>query len=214
MKIALIGGTGFVGAAILEEALARGHDVTALARDPAKYTQRERLQVAKADVQDAAQVAAAVEGSDAVISAFNPGWTVPDIGPLFTSGHRAIMQGTKQSGVKRILVVGGAGSLYVAPGKQLIDTPDFPKDIYEGANAAREALNEMRGEQELEWTFLSPPVFLAPGERTGRYRTGGEQPLMEGDKPAGISVRDMAQAILDEIGAPKHIRARFTVASA
>jgi putative NADH-flavin reductase len=214
MKIALIGGTGFVGAAILEEALARGHDVTALARDPAKYTQRERLQVAKADVQDAAQVAAAVEGSDAVISAFNPGWTVPDIGPLFTSGHRAIMQGTKQSGVKRILVVGGAGSLYVAPGKQLIDTPDFPKDIYEGANAAREALNEMRGEQELEWTFLSPPVFLAPGERTGRYRTGGEQPLMEGDKPAGISVRDMALAILDEIEAPKHIRARFTVASA
>jgi putative NADH-flavin reductase len=214
MKIALIGGTGFVGAAILEEALARGHDVTALARDPAKYKQRERLRVAKADVQDAAQVAAAVEGSDAVISAFNPGWTVPDIGPLFTSGHRAIMQGTKQSGVKRILVVGGAGSLYVAPGKQLIDTPDFPKDIYEGANAAREALNEMRGEQELEWTFLSPPVFLAPGERTGRYRTGGEQPLMEGDKPAGISVRDMAQAILDEIEAPKHIRARFTVASA
>lgn len=214
MKIALIGGTGFVGAAVLEEALARGHDVIALARDPSKYAEQERLKVVKADVQDATQVAAAVAGTDAVVSAFNPGWKVPEIGPLFTSGHRAIMQGTKQAGVKRILVVGGAGSLYVAPGRQLIDTPDFPKEIYAGANAAREALNEMRGEDGLEWTFLSPPVFLAPGERTGRYRTGGEHPLMDGEKPAGISVRDMAVAILDEIEAPKHIRARFTVASA
>lgn len=214
MKIALIGGTGFVGAAVLEEALARGHDVTALARDPSKYAEQERLKVVKADVQDATQVAAAVAGTDAVVSAFNPGWKVPEIGPLFTSGHRAIMQGTKQAGVKRILVVGGAGSLYVAPGRQLIDTPDFPKEIYAGANAAREALNEMRGEDGLEWTFLSPPVFLAPGERTGRYRTGGEHPLMDGEKPAGISVRDMAVAIMDEIEAPKHIRARFTVASA
>jgi len=214
MKIALIGGTGFVGTAVLEEALSRGHDVVALARDPVKYQAREHLSVVRADVQDAAQVAAAVAGTDAVVSAFNPGWTVANIGALFTAGQRAIMQGTKQSGVKRILVVGGAGSLYVAPGKQLIDTPEFPKEIYEGAHAARQALDEMRGEQELEWTFLSPPVFLAAGERSGRYRTGGEHPLMEGEKPAGISVKDMAVAILDEIEAPKHLRARFTVASA
>jgi putative NADH-flavin reductase len=214
MKIALIGGTGFVGSAVLEEALSRGHEVVALAREPSKYSPRDKLTVALADVQDPAQVASAVAGVDAVVSAFNPGWKVEGIGKLFTSGHRAIVQGTKQAGVKRFLVVGGAGSLYVAPGQQLIDTPDFPKDIYEGANAAREALAEIQTEQGLDWTYLSPPVFLAPGERTGRYRTGGESPLMEGEKPAGISVKDMAVAIVDEIEAPKHLHARFTVASA
>lgn len=223
MKIALIGATGFVGAAILTEALSRGHAVTVLARDPAKIAAQPGVTVVKADAYDAASVAAAVAGADAVISAFNPGWTDPEIKAHFLAGSQAIDAGVRASGVKRLLVVGGAGSLYVAPGVQLIDTPHFPKEYFEGADGARRLLALYRDGTVgagLDWTFLSPPVFfsahapLAHAPRTGRYRVGGEAPLMDGETPAGISEADLAAAILDEIETPKHVRARFTVASA
>lgn len=217
MKIALIGATGFVGSAVLEELLQRGHAVTALARNPAKLDARPGLNVVQADAQDATEVAAAVRGQDAAISAYNPGWDAPDLYNQFLRGHNAIVAGTKQAGVKRLLVVGGAGSLYVAPGVQLVDTPQFldhvPPNIVPGAQAARDALTGLRGEKELDWTFLSPPVGLAPGARSGNYRVGGEEVLMDGDKPAGISVADLAVAIVDEIEAGRQIEKRFTVAS-
>jgi putative NADH-flavin reductase len=117
----------------------------------------------------------------------------------------------KKSGVKRLLVVGGAGSLYVAPGVQLVDTPSFPAEWKQGALAARDALNLIRAETTLDWTFLSPPVFLEPGARTGGFRIGGDEVLMAGDKPAGITVADLAVAIVDEIETPRHVRSRFTV---
>src|SRR5687768_5862184 len=116
MKIALIGGTGFVGKAVLDELLQRGHAVTALARDPAKYAARDGLAAVHADATDAAQVADAVRGADAVVSAYNPGWQDPEIYANFLKGSRAILDGVRRSGVKRVLVVGGAGSLFVAPG--------------------------------------------------------------------------------------------------
>lgn len=213
MNIALIGGTGFVGSAVLEELLRRGHQVTALARHPAKVAARAGLSVVQADAQDAAQVARAVAGQDAVVSAYNPGWTVPDIHEQFLRGTRAIHAGVLASGVRRLVVVGGAGSLYVAPGVQLVDTPEFPAEWKQGALAAREALNLIRQEEALEWTFLSPPILLQPGERTGRYRLGLEAPLMEADgSPGGISVADLAVALVDELEAPRHVRQRFTVA--
>ena len=216
MKIALIGSTGFVGSAVLDELLQRGHQVTALARDPAKVTPRAGVTVVKADAQDAAQVGSAVEGVDAVISAYNPGWNTPDLYNAFLKGSRAIVAGVKRSGVKRLLVVGGAGSLYVAPGVQLVDTEAFkthvPANIVPGAQAARDALTEIRNETTLDWTFLSPAAMLAKGERRGSFRIGGEDLLMDGDKGAGISVQDLAVAIVDEIENPKHIRSRFTVA--
>jgi putative NADH-flavin reductase len=223
MKIALIGATGYVGAAVLTEALSRGHAVTVIARDPAKIAAQPGVTAVKADAYDAASVAAAVAGADAVISAFNPGWTDPEIKAHFLSGSQAIDAGVRASGVKRLLVVGGAGSLYVAPGVQLIDTPHFPKEYFEGADGARRLLALYRDGTVgagLDWTFLSPPVFfsahapLAHAPRTGRYRVGGEAPLMDGETPAGISEADLAAAILDEIETPKHVRARFTVASA
>jgi len=214
MKIALIGGTGFVGSALLNELLARGHSVTALARNTGKYPSRTGLQVVKADVYDAAQVAGAVRGHDAVVSAFNPGWKEPDIYALFLKGHAAIVAGVKQSGVKRFLSVGGAGSLFVAPGVQVVDTPHFPAEWKAGALGARDALNELKKETELEWTFLSPPADLHPGERSGRYKVGADDLLMNGNVPAGITVTDLAVAIVDEIEKPKHVRRRFTVASA
>lgn len=123
MNIALIGATGFVGSAVLNELLQRGHRVTVLARNPGKLTPREGLTVVAADAQDAAQVAKAAAGHDAVVSAYNPGWTVPDIHDQFLKGTRATIDGTKQAGVRRFLMVGGAGSLFVAPGLQLVDTP-------------------------------------------------------------------------------------------
>ena len=212
MNIALIGATGFVGSAVLDELLQRGHRVTALARHPAKLAARQGLAVLAADAQDATQVAQAVAGHDAVVSAYNPGWTVPDIHDQFLVGTRAIYAGVRASGVRRLLVVGGAGSLYVAPGVQLVDTPEFPAEYKAGALAAREALKLIRQENMLDWTFLSPPILLAPGERTGQYRVGAEAPLMNGEQPGGISVKDLAVAIVDELEVPRHVQQRFTVA--
>ena len=218
MKIALIGATGFVGTPLVAELLQRGHHVTALARNPAKLAAQPNLTAKPLDVNDAGAVAAAVTGHDAVISAFNPGWDVPDLYAKFMQGHDAIVAGVEQSGVRRLLVVGGAGSLFVAPGVQMVDTPEFashvPPNIIPGAKAARDALTALRGNTALDWTFLSPPALLAPGERSGKYRTGGEQLLMAGEAPAGISTADMAVAIADEIETPRHVRARFTVAAA
>lgn len=212
MKIALIGATGFVGAPLLEELLQRGHQVTVLARHPAKLAARKGLTVVAADAQDAAQVRQAVTGHDAVLSAYNPGWTVPDIHDQFLKGTRAIYAGVREAGVRRLLVVGGAGSLFVAPGLQLVDTPQFPAEYKQGALAAREALNLIRQEEALDWTFLSPPILLTPGERTGHYRLGGDAPLMNGEAPGTLSVKDLAVAIVDEIEQPRHVMQRFTVA--
>lgn len=212
MKIALIGSTGFVGSAVLEELLQRGHEVTALARDPAKLTPRHGLTVVRADAQDAAQVADAVRGQDAVVSAYNPGWKDADIYNQFLKGTTAIFDGVKRAGLKRLLVVGGAGSLFVAPGVQGVDTPHFPAEWKQGALAAREALNLIRQETTLDWTFLSPAALLEPGPRTGKFRLGTDQMLMDGDAPAKISVADLAVAIVDEIETPKHLQRRFTAA--
>jgi putative NADH-flavin reductase len=215
MKVALIGATGFVGQALLEELLARGHDVTALARHPEKLAVHPHLHTVKADAQDAAQVQAAVAGNDAVISAFNAGWSNPDIYRDFMSGTRAIVAGTKAAGVKRYIVIGGAGSLYAPDGTQLVDSPNFPAAIFDGANAARDALNELQQETTLDWTQLSPPVAFhggGPTERTGRYRVGGDTPLNTGDGVGTISPADLALAVVDELETPKHVGKRFTIA--
>jgi len=213
MNVALIGATGFVGSALLNELLSRGHAVRALARTPAKLEARSGLEVVQADVLDITQVARAVAGVDAVVSAYNPGWNEPKLYELFMAGSKAIADGVKQAGVKRLLVVGGAGSLYVAPGVQLVDTPEFagqvPANVVPGARAARDELARMQGETALDWTFVSPPPLLAPGERTGRYRIGGDEVPMKAGIPAGISSADLAAAIVDELEQPRHIRRRF-----
>ncbi|MFZ6656342.1 NAD(P)-dependent oxidoreductase [Undibacterium sp. TJN19] len=214
MKIALIGGTGFVGTPTLAELLSRGHEVTVLARTPSKVPAQPSVTVVQADVMDVAQVEKAIAGQDAVVSAFNPGWGEARIHDMFVQGTQAIFAGVKQAGVKRLLVVGGAGSLFVAPGVQLVDTPGFPVEYKQGALAAREALKLIQKESTLDWTFLSPPIGLAPGQRSGSYRVGADT-LLPGvaDAPAGISVQDLAVAIVDELENPQHIQKRFTVAN-
>ena len=214
MNIALIGATGFVGMPLLSEFLSRGHKVTVLARNPVKLAPQAGLMVVAADALNAAQVTNAVAGHDAVVSAYNPGWSEPRIHDIFLEGSAAIVKGVKQSGVKRLLVVGGAGSLFVAPGLQLVDTPQFPAEYKQGALAAREALNLLKLESTLDWSFVSPPIGLAPGDRTGKYRMGADDLLPgTGDQPAGISVADLAVAIVDEIENPRHLQRRFTVAN-
>ena len=217
MNIALIGATGFVGAAVLSTLLQRGHQVTALVRDPSRLAPQAGLTVKVADAYELEAIAAAVRGTDAVISAFNPGWNDPALYDNFMRGSAAIERGVEAGGVRRLLVVGGAGSLFVAPGVQLVDTPAFtdhvPPNIVPGARAARDFLGQLRANTTLDWTFLSPPAMLAPGERGATYRLGGEELLIEGDKPAGISVGTLAVAIADEIEQPRHVKARFTVAA-
>ena len=211
MKIALIGATGFVGAAILQEALNRGHEVTAIARNPEKLDAHPKLHVQKGDVYSEDEVARCVTGHDAVISAFNPGWSNPDIYDQQVKGTRAIIHGVKKAGIKRLLFVGGAGSLEVKPGVQSVDLPGFPAEYKQGSLATREALNMLRQETDLEWSFLSPSADLFPGQRTGQFRLGTDQLLKDANGKSRISVQDYAMAMIDEVEQSKHIRRRFTV---
>jgi len=218
MKVALIGATGFVGAAVLKELLSRGHEVVALARHPEKIAAQPHLSVAKADVLNAHEVEQAVTGCAAVVSAYNAGWTNPRIYDDFMQGARAIVQATKAAGIQRYLVVGGAGSLYVN-GQQLVDSPEFPAAIKPGALAARDMYTELQAENTLQWTLLSPAVGFHPGSaaqargRTGQYRTGRDEPLMQADgQPGDISAADLAVALADALDQGLHIRQRFTVA--
>ena len=160
MNLAVIGATGYVGDAVVRELAARGHNITAFARNPAKVLAAANVRAVAADVT-AADFAAQLAGFDAVVSAFNPGWTNPHIGRDFRAGYAAILAAAKAAQVPYLLVVGGAGSLYVAPGVQLIDTPAFPQEIYDGANAARELLRDLQARDELNWRSSRRPPALA-----------------------------------------------------
>ena len=211
MRIALIGATGFVGSAILKEALDRGHEVTVIVRNPDKLTPHAKLHPKKGDVYNEDEVARLVTGHNAVISAFNPGWSNPDIYNQQVTGTQAIINGVKKAAMKRLLFVGGAGSLEVKPGVQSVDLPDFPTEYKQGALATRETLNMLRKETTLEWSFLSPSADLSPGQRTGHFRLGTDQLLTNAQGESRISVEDYAMAMIDEVEKPTHIRRRFTV---
>lgn len=212
MKVAIIGASGQIGAFIRDEALARGHYVTAIVRYPERITAQDpHLTILEADIlRD--KVEELVKGHDAVISAYNPGWSNPDIYNEQIKGYRAIITGVKTSGIKRLLVVGGAGTLEVAPGVQLLDRTSFPEQVKKGVLATRETLYMLKEEKGLEWTFLSPPASIAPGERTGHYRVGKDQLLKNEKGESRISTQDYAVAMLDELENPQHVRERFTVA--
>ncbi len=211
MKILLIGATGYVGSALLEEALNRGHEVTAIARDPDKLKLHPRLHPMKEDLYDKNDISRLVSGHDVVISAFNPGWTNPDIYNLQVRGTRAIINGVKQAGLTRLLFVGGSGSLEVKPGVQSVDLPGFPAEYKQGALATREALNMLRKEPTLDWSVLSPSADLFAGTRTGTFRLGTDQLLRDANGDSRISVQDYAMAMVDEVEKPHHIRQRFAV---
>ena len=216
MDISIIGASGFVGSAILKEALNRGHKVTAIARDTSKINESsDGLRLVDLDIHNTSGLSDAISGSDVVISAYNAGWTNPNIYEDFINGSKTIQAAVKESGVKRLIVIGGAGSLYVAPGVQLVDTPEFPKEYYPGASAARDYLNILKNETILDWTFFSPAIEMHHGidtGRTGKYRTALENPVFDGNGRSILSVEDLAVAIIDEAEQANHLRQRFTAA--
>ena len=200
MKIALIGATGNAGSRILSELSQRGHQVTAIVRKPEAVPALPGVTAVKGDVYDQAGLAKLLAGHDAVISSVH----------FTASDPRKLIEAVRASGVKRYLVVGGAGSLEVAPGVKLIDTPEFPAIYKAEASGGNVFLDLLYGEKELDWTFLSPSAMFVPGERTGKFRLG-KNALLTNDKGSSISFEDYAIAFADELESPRHSRQRFTV---
>lgn len=201
MNILLIGGTGMVGSRILTEAQSRGHHVTAASRHG-----ETRL-----DANDTGALRAALAGQDALVVALGPSRTDPNA-PKLVDTYRRILDAVRGMGV-RVLFVGGAGSLSAAPGVRLVDTPDFPEAYKPEALQAADALALLRGVEDVNWTYFSPAIVIAPGERTGRYRLGLEEPVFNDAGESHISAEDYAVALLDELETPRHERKRFTVGS-
>jgi len=196
MRIAIFGSSGNVGSRIAKEASDRGHTVIPLTRK-------------SANVLDAASIAAAVKGTDAVISAVGPGNFQRS--SFLADAARALFAGLEQANVNRLLIVGGAGSLEVAPGVQLVDSPGFP-DAWKGiALAHRDAWDVIKNQQNVNWTYVAPAAMLEPGERTGHYRTGTDNLITDAQGNSRISNEDYAVAVLDELENPKHPRARMSV---
>jgi len=200
MKVALIGASGQAGSRILSELTRRGHQVTAIARNPETIAVSPGVTAQKGDVFDKAGLAALIKGHDAVVSSVR----------FVASDPEILIEAVRASGVKRYFVVGGAGSLEVAPGVKLIDTPQFPAEYKVEASKGGEFLELLRKDKDLDWTFLSPPALIAPGERTGKFRLGKDQ-LLTHDKGSNISWEDYSIAAVDELEKPAHIRQRFTV---
>jgi putative NADH-flavin reductase len=212
MNLALIGATGMVGSRLLAEALNRGHHVTAIVRDPGKLSPRNGLTLVQGDATDATALASLLKGQDAVLCAYNGQRGSPKYRESVLSAYDSIVRATKSAGVKRLIVVGGAGSLEVAPGKRLVDTPNFPPEYKVEAQTFSDLLDTFRKESALDWTLVCPGAYLFPGDRTGNFRLGGDQLLANAQGESKVSAEDFAIGVLDEVEKPKHIRRRFTVA--
>ncbi len=201
MKVALIGIRGRVGSRLATELLLRGHSVTGIGRSPVTIDPRPGVTMKQGDATQSLMLASLLAGHDAVLSASR----------FQTSDANALITAVRKAGVKRLLVVGGAGSLEVAPGKALVDTPDFPEAYKVEARAGVKFLDTLRNEKELDWTYLSPSAEFSPGERTGKFRIGGDQLLVDSNGKSWISMEDFAIAMVDELEHSKHSRRRFTV---
>lgn len=212
-KIVLIGASGFVGSAILNEALSRGIKVTAVVRNPEKIKiSNPNLTIIKADVSSASEVTEFSKGSGAVISAYNPGWHNPDMYNETLRVYPEILKGVKNADVKRLLIVGGAGTLFVAPGKRVVDTGAIPEEIIGGVKSLGEFyLNTLTNEKSIDWVFFSPAGNISPGKRTGNYRLGKDDLIIDEKGESNISVQDYAKAMIDELENPQHHQERFTI---
>jgi uncharacterized protein len=200
MKVAVIGASGRGGSRIVDELARRGHQVTAIARNAEKIKAQANVTAVAGDLFDTG-FARLLAGHDAVVSAVH----------FLASDPRKLVEAVRTSSVKRYLVMGGAGSLEVAPGVRLVDTPAFPAMYKDEAAKGGAFLDMLRGERELDWTFLSPPALIDAGARTGKFRLGKDQLLVDADGKSHISFEDFAVALVDEIERPQHSRQRFTV---
>lgn len=214
MKVAVIGATGFVGNHITNELVNRGIEVIGISRNW-RRSDNVNLSYEAADVNDITLLAEILKGSDVVVNAFNPGWANPNIYEDFITGATAIKRAVKKAGITRLIAVGGAGSLYLPDGTQLVDT--FPADnpFVPGARAARDYLEILKEEKELDWVFFSPAIemhqYITTG-RTGKYRLGTDYPVLDEEGKNVLSGEDLAVVIADEIEYPEHHQERFTAA--
>jgi putative NADH-flavin reductase len=208
MKVVLFGASGMIGSRILDELVRRGHAVTAVARHPEKVQALNGVKAVKGDVADSASVASIAKGADAAISAYSPPRSDP---AMLLDAARALVAGLKQAGVRRLIAVGGAGSLEVAPGVQLVDTPEFPSGWLAIALAHRDVLPIFK-QSDLDWTYFSPAALIEPGVRTGKFRLGGTRLVANDRGESRISAEDYAVALVYELENPQNIRKQFTAA--
>ncbi|OBX08309.1 histidine kinase [Gallibacterium salpingitidis] len=216
MKIAVIGATGLVGKGVTAELVERGHQVIGISRHADSLPKAENFTALPIDV-NSGELVEALTGVDAVVSAFNGGWENSNLVADYNQGMSNILQAAEQTKVPYLLVVGGAGCLYVAPNLQLVDTKEFPPEIYPAADAIRQWLNKLKNNLTLNWAFISPAAMFAVNPprfvATGKYRVGGNQVLLDQNgQPADISVPDLAKAIADDVEKKAHLHQHFTVA--
>jgi putative NADH-flavin reductase len=214
MKVVLYGATGMIGSRVLKELLSRGHVVTAVLRDPSKLGAQNNLTIVKGDMLDADDVAKVAKGSDVVVSSYappaGPQGPLPDKLHLLAEATKALVAGVRRAGAPRIIVVGGAGSLEISPGLEIVDSPGFP-EAYKGiALAHRDAKNVLR-DSDLNWTYFSPAMMIQPGERTGKFRLGKDSLLSDDKGNSSISAEDYAIALVDEVEQGRHTKQRFTI---
>jgi putative NADH-flavin reductase len=207
MNVALYGSTGKAGSRILKELVSRGHRVTAIARNPAKLQGIEGISSKKHDLSDVGTTAEAIRGADAVISAYGP---PPDNTGEIVGVTQRLVDAVKRAGNARLLVVGGAGGLNVAPGVTLIDSGYLPEAYKPIAKSHERALNVLRA-SEVDWTYLAPAAFFEPGERTGKFRLGKDELIANDRQESRISMEDYAIALVDELEKPEHRKQRFSV---
>ena len=212
-NVLLIGATGFVGSAVLNELASRGHKVTAVVRNIEKLAKNDLVNAVKEDVANVDAIAKLAEGKDAIISAYNPGWTNPDIETLITENYPKILEAAKQSGVERLLIVGGAGTLFCAPGLRVVDSGAIPEEIMGGVRPLGDFyLNTLMNENDIDWIFFSPAgVFDQEGKKTGNYRLGKDDLIVDAEGNSHISVQDYADAMVNELEKPAHHKERFTI---
>jgi putative NADH-flavin reductase len=214
-KIVLFGASGMIGARALTEALGRGHEVTAVVRDPAKLTTTDpKLAVVAGDVTDPSTVTRLAQGADVVVSAVSRRGPGLDQTAAYDEVGRGLVEGLRALGAEapRLVIAGGAGSLEVAPGQRLADQPGFPDAYKPEARAHGELLEKLRGVTDVKWAYLSPAAEIAPGERTGKFRIGGDALLRDADGKSFITAEDYAIALIDEAESGKHVGERFCVA--
>ena len=199
-NVLLIGATGFVGSAVLNELVERGHKVTAVARNVEKIAKNDLVTAVKEDVAHVEAVTKLAEGKDAIISAYNPGWMNPEIATLITENYPKILEAAKKSGVERLLIVGGAGTLFCAPGLRVVDSGAIPEEIMGGVRPLGDFyLNTLMNENDQE------------GKKTGNYRLGKDDLIVDAEGNSHISVQDYADAMVNELEKPAHHKERFTI---
>ena len=208
MKVVLFGASGMIGSRVLTELVRRGHSVMAVVRHPEKVAAANGVKTVRGDMTDSASVAAVAQGAEAAISAYSPPRTNPQ---GIVDATRSLVAGLAQAGVRRLITVGGAGSLEVAPGIQLVDTPEFPAGWMAIALAHRDTLSVLKS-ADLDWSYFSPAALIEPGARTGKFRLGGTRLVANDRGESRISVEDYAVALVDELENPRHLRQQFTAA--